>query len=198
MLTELTLRRYHRYWSAARARLAGSRVAGVGSPALAARLLAMAVRCVAPAPLAGSQSSGTGSPPQVAEPLAMAAQYAGRGFCALQSATSCRLICGKGLLARRGCGVPRMTGAMQSRKRPSPALALPCTNPACSQAALISAQGPWRGAACTETAAPKPTINVPRMPPQNFTPGVRFQRLAQKVPPRDASLRLRRGRARPI
>jgi hypothetical protein len=101
-------------------------------------------------------------------------------------------------VARRGCGVPRMTGAMQSRKRPSPALALPCTNPACSQAALISAQGPWRGAACTETAAPKPTINVPRMPPQNFTPGVRFQRLAQKVPPRDASLRLRRGLARPI
>jgi hypothetical protein len=101
-------------------------------------------------------------------------------------------------VARRGCGVPRMTGAMQSRKRPSPALALPCTNPACSQAALISAQGPWRGAACTKTAAPKPTINVPRMPPQNFTPGVRFQRLAQKVPPRDASLRLRRGRARPI
>jgi hypothetical protein len=48
VLTELTLRRYHRYWFAARARLAGSRVAGVGSP------------------------------PLVAEPLAMAAQYAGR------------------------------------------------------------------------------------------------------------------------
>jgi hypothetical protein len=36
------LTEYHRYWSAARARLAGSRAAGVGSPALAARLLAMA------------------------------------------------------------------------------------------------------------------------------------------------------------
>jgi hypothetical protein len=167
VLTELTLRRYHRYGSAARARLAGS------------------------------QSSGTGSPPQVAEPLAMAAQYAGRGFCALQSATSCRLICGKGLLARRGCGVPRMTGAMQCTKRPSLALARPAQIPP-ARKPLISAQAPWRGAACTETAAPKPTINVPRMPPQNFTPGVRFQRLAQKVPPRDASLRLRRGRARPI
>jgi hypothetical protein len=33
------------------------------------------------------------------------------GFCTLQSATSCRLICGKGLPARRGCGVPRMMGA---------------------------------------------------------------------------------------
>jgi len=42
------------------------------------------------------------------------------GFCVLQSATSCKLICGKGLLARRGCGVPRMMGTMQSTKRPSP------------------------------------------------------------------------------
>jgi hypothetical protein len=59
VLTELTLRRYHRYWSAARARLAGSRAAGVGSPALAGRLLAMAGRCAgAPAPLAGPQPSG--------------------------------------------------------------------------------------------------------------------------------------------
>jgi hypothetical protein len=79
------------------------------------------------------------------------------GFCALQSATSCRLICGKGLPARRGCGIPRMMGAMQSTKRPSPDLAPPCTNPACSQAALTSAQARWRGAACTETAAPRPT-----------------------------------------
>jgi hypothetical protein len=65
----------------------------------------------------------------------------------------CRLICGKGLPARRGCGIPRMMGAMQSTKRPSPDLAPPCTNPACSQAALTSAQARWRGAACTETAA---------------------------------------------
>jgi len=33
-----------------------------------------------------------------------------------------------------------MIGAMQSTKRPSPVLAPPCTNPACSQAALIAAQ----------------------------------------------------------
>jgi len=197
VLTELTLRRYHRYWSAARARLAGSRAAGVGSPALAGRLLAMAGRCAgAPAPLAGSQPSGLH-------------WWLGRLRWRRITLAEVRIlrfaICDElqidlwlRFVARRGCGVPRMTGAMQSRKRPSPALALPCTNPACSQAALISAQGPWRGAACTETAAPKPTINVPRMPPQNFTPGVRFQRLAQKVPPRDASLRLRRGLARPI
>jgi hypothetical protein len=88
------------------------------------------------------------------------------GFCALQSATSCRSIFGKGLLARGGCGVCRMIGAMQSTKRPSPVLAPPCTNPACSQAALIAAQARWRGAACTETAAPRPTINVPRMAAQ--------------------------------
>ena len=61
------------------------------------------------------------------------------GFCALQSATSCGLICGKGLLARRGCGVPRIIGAMQSTKMPSPVLARPRSNPACLQAALISA-----------------------------------------------------------
>ena len=85
------------------------------------------------------------------------------GFCALQSATSCRSIFGKGLLARGGCRVCRMIGAMQSTKRPSPVLAPPCTNPACSQAALIAAQACWRGAACTETAGPKPTINVPKM-----------------------------------
>src|SRR3984893_6606126 len=88
------------------------------------------------------------------------------GFCALQSATSCKLIGGKGLLARRGCGVPRTVGTVQSTKRPSPDLAPPCTNPACSQAALISAQARWRGAACTEIAAPRATINVPRMAAQ--------------------------------
>ena len=86
------------------------------------------------------------------------------GFWALQSATSCKLICGKGRLARRGCDVPRMMGTMQSTKRPSPDLAPPCTNPASSQAALISVQAGWRGAACTETAAPRPTRSVPRKP----------------------------------
>jgi hypothetical protein len=84
------------------------------------------------------------------------------GFCALQSSTSFPSTCGNGLLARRGCGVPRMMGAMQSTKRPSPVLAPPCTNPACSQAALISAHARCRGAACTETTAPKPTRNPPR------------------------------------
>ena len=34
------------------------------------------------------------------------------------------------------------------------------------QAALIAAQARWRGAACTETAGPKPTINVPKMTAQ--------------------------------
>src|ERR1700722_11249054 len=62
------------------------------------------------------------------------------GFCALQSATSCGLTVGRDLLARRRCGVPRMIGAMQSTRMPSPALAPPCTNPACRQAALIAAQ----------------------------------------------------------
>ena len=83
------------------------------------------------------------------------------GFCALHSATSCRSICGKGLLVRRGC-VRRMMGAMQSTKSPSPVLAPPCTNPACSHAALISAQGRRGWAACPETAALKLTSNEPR------------------------------------
>jgi hypothetical protein len=41
------------------------------------------------------------------------------GFCALQSATSCRLICGKGLPARRGCGVhPASRGLACAALRP--------------------------------------------------------------------------------
>jgi hypothetical protein len=51
------------------------------------------------------------------------------GFCALQSATSCPSICGRGLLDTRGRTNPRIMGAMQSTNRPSPALAPPCTNP---------------------------------------------------------------------
>jgi hypothetical protein len=55
-----------------------------------------------------------------------------------------------------------MIGAMQSTNKPSPVLAPPRTNPACSQSALIAAQGRWRGAACTEVAGPKARINVPK------------------------------------
>src|SRR6516164_2269995 len=75
----LTLGQCRRHWFAAPAPFAGSRPAGVGLPALAARLLAMAAYCAgASAPLAGSQPSGAGSLPLVAGPLAMAARYAGR------------------------------------------------------------------------------------------------------------------------
>jgi hypothetical protein len=86
---------------------------------------------------------GAGSTALVAEPLAMALRYAGRSsdFCALQSATSCGSIFGKGLLARGGCGVCCMIGAMQSTKRPSPVLAPPRTNPACSQSAAARCGG---------------------------------------------------------
>jgi hypothetical protein len=85
------------------------------------------------------------------------------GFSALHSVTSRPSICGRGLLDRRGRSDARIMGAMQSTKRPSPVLAPPCTNPACSHAALISAQARWRGAACTGTIALKPRTNVPKM-----------------------------------
>src|SRR5262249_5152077 len=53
----------------------GSPPAGVGLPALAARLIAMAARC---AGVAGSHPSEAGSPQRVTGLLAMAARYAGR------------------------------------------------------------------------------------------------------------------------
>ena len=67
------------------------------------------------------------------------------GFCALQSATSCPSICGRGLLNPRGRANPRIMGAMQSTNRPSPALAGFVQGGACSHAAVISAQARWRG-----------------------------------------------------
>jgi hypothetical protein len=59
-----------------------------------------------------------------------------------------------------GCGVCRMIGAMQSTKRPSPVLAPPRTNPACSQSALIAAQAHWRGAAPLACRAAIPVLRV--------------------------------------
>ena len=84
------------------------------------------------------------------------------GFCILQSATSFGSICGKGLLARGRCGVPRTIGMTQSIKRPLPALASPRTKPACSQDAMISIQAGWRGAACTEPHVIEATTRIPR------------------------------------
>jgi hypothetical protein len=77
------------------------------------------------------------------------------GLLALHADTSCRSICGNGLLALGRCGVPCMMGRTQSTCRPSPDLAPPRTNPACWHAVKISAQGPWRGAACSAEAAPR-------------------------------------------
>jgi hypothetical protein len=143
----LTLRRGHRHWAAAQGP-AESRAAVAEQPALVARLVPMAARCVAPpGPTAGSQPAGAGSLVPMAHSLATEVWSAGRsfGFCALQSATSCPSICGRGLLDRRGRANLRIIGVIQSTNRPSPVLAPPCTNPACSHAAVISAQARWRG-----------------------------------------------------
>jgi hypothetical protein len=66
----------------------------VGLPALAARLIAMA-----------AQSAKRPSPQLVADCKAQNPNFGQRN-----ALPSCKLICGKGLLARRGCGVPRMMG----------------------------------------------------------------------------------------
>src|SRR5208283_5236332 len=68
-------------------------------------------------------------------------------FCALQAATICGSICGRGLLALCGWAVPCMIGAMQSFQSPLPPLTPPCTKPAFTQAAFICSQGPWAAAA---------------------------------------------------
>src|SRR5262249_21427212 len=86
------------------------------------------------------------------------------GLLALHADTSCGSICGNGLLALGRCGVPCISGRPQSTCRPSPDLAPPRTNPACWQVAKISAQGPWRGAACSAQAAPSVTAIVQTAP----------------------------------
>ena len=93
---------------------------------------------------AGATCAGSAAGPGLAEsPVSTgeALRWPKFGFCALQAATSCKSISGKGLVALRGWGRPFKMGTMQSTKRPSPVWDPPCTNPACSQAALISAQG---------------------------------------------------------
>ena len=93
---------------------------------------------------AGATCAGSAAGPGLAEsPVGTgeALRWPKFGFCALQAATSCKSISGKGLVALRGWGRPFKMGTIQSAKRPSPVWDPPCTNPACSQAALISAQG---------------------------------------------------------
>ena len=65
-----------------------------------------------------------------------------RGLIALQSAINCGSTCGRGLLARGGCGAPCIIGLMQSTLRPAPSRAAPRANPALSQAAAICPHGP--------------------------------------------------------
>jgi len=63
------------------------------------------------------------------------------GLLLLQVATTWGSMVGRGRRAVEGCGVPWMSGTMQSAERPLPFLALPKTNPASRHACRICSHG---------------------------------------------------------